>query len=64
VEHPKHEMNSGGGLEEGTPELIDMIGARFEVIAGMGTGDADIVLFRTRMSPGRVVPLHSHMDPE
>ena len=64
MEHPKHEMNRGDGLEEGTPELIDMIGARFEVIAGMGTGDADIVLFRTRMSQSRVVPLHSHMDPE
>ncbi len=47
-----------------TPELIDMVGARFEVVARMGGGDADTVLFRTRMAAGKVVPLHSHIDPE
>ena len=46
------------------PELIDMLGARFEMAASMGTGEADTVLFRTRMAPGKLVPLHSHHDPE
>jgi len=46
------------------PELIDMVGARFEAVAQMGTGDADTVLFRTRMPAGKIVPLHSHSDPE
>lgn len=45
-------------------ELIDMAGARFEVVARMGSGDADAVVFRTRMAAGRTVPLHSHVDPE
>ncbi len=49
---------------DGSPELIDMVGARFEMVARMGTAEADTVLFRTHMSPGRVVPLHSHVDPE
>jgi len=57
-------MNSNDGLTDGSPELIDMVGARFEKVASMGTSDADTVLFRTRMAAGRVVPLHSHMDPE
>ncbi len=47
-----------------TPELIDMIGARFETVARMGTSEADTVLFRTSMAVGKVVPLHSHIDPE
>ncbi len=47
-----------------TPELIDMIGARFETVARMGTGEADTVLFRTSMAAGKVVPFHSHIDPE
>jgi len=57
-------MNSDNGFTDGSPELIDMVGARFEVVARMGTGDADTVLFRTRMTAGKVVPLHSHVDPE
>lgn len=46
------------------PELIDMLGARREVIARMGPADADTVLFRTPMAGGKSVPLHSHADPE
>ena len=46
------------------PELIDMAGARFELIARMGTADADTAFFRARMPAGKVVPLHSHIDPE
>ncbi len=57
-------MNSEDGLLCGAPELIEMMGARFETIARMGTGDADTVLFRTRMTAGKAVPLHSHIDPE
>lgn len=53
-----------GSVREDAPGLIDMIGARFERIVSMGTGDADTVLFRTRMAAGKVVPLHSHVDPE
>ena len=46
------------------PELIDMAGARFELIARMGREDADTALYRTAMAAGRSVPLHSHIDPE
>jgi hypothetical protein len=45
-------------------DLIDMMGARFEMVARMGSNESDIVLFRARMAPGRLVPLHSHIDPE
>lgn len=47
-----------------TGDLIDMMGARFEMVARMGSDERDVVLFRTRMAPGRLVPLHSHIDPE
>jgi quercetin dioxygenase-like cupin family protein len=45
-------------------DSIDMMGARFEMVARMGSNESDIVLFRTRMAPGRLVPLHSLIDPE
>jgi len=45
-------------------DLIDMMGARFEMVTRMGSGQRDAVLFRTRMAPGKLVPLHSHIDPE
>lgn len=45
-------------------DLIDMMGARFEMVARMGSEQRDTVLFRTRMAPGKLVPLHSHIDPE
>ena len=41
-----------------------MVGARFEAVARMGETDTDTVLFRTRMAAGKLVPLHSHIDPE
>jgi quercetin dioxygenase-like cupin family protein len=47
-----------------TGDLIDMMGARFEMVARMGANHNDTVLFRTRMAPGKLVPLHSHIDPE
>ncbi|GAB3676990.1 cupin domain-containing protein [Salinisphaera aquimarina] len=47
-----------------TTELIDMAGARFELIVRMGQADADTALFRTAMAAGGSVPLHSHADPE
>jgi quercetin dioxygenase-like cupin family protein len=47
-----------------TGDLIDMMGARFEMVARMGPNENDTVLFRTRMEPGKLVPLHSHIDPE
>jgi quercetin dioxygenase-like cupin family protein len=47
-----------------TGDLIDMMGARFEMVARMGPNVNDTVLFRTRMTPGRLAPLHSHIDPE
>jgi quercetin dioxygenase-like cupin family protein len=47
-----------------TGDLIDMMGGRFETVARMSTSQSDTVLFRTRMAPGKVVPLHSHIDPE
>ena len=46
------------------PEVIDMSGARFEVVAQMGNEEADSILFRTSMGAGEFVPLHSHIDPE
>jgi quercetin dioxygenase-like cupin family protein len=46
------------------PELIEMRGGRFEVVARMGIADTDTVLFRTRMAAGKTVPLHSHIGPE
>ncbi len=45
-------------------DIIDMMGARFEMAARMGTGEDDTVLFRTSLPPGKLVPLHSHIDPE
>lgn len=45
-------------------DMIDMVGARFEVVACMGASQNDTVVFRTRMAPGKLVPLHSHVDPE
>ena len=45
-------------------DMIDMVGARFEMVARMGITPGDTVLFRTRMAPGKLVPLHSHIDPE
>jgi quercetin dioxygenase-like cupin family protein len=47
-----------------TGDLIDIMGARFEMVARMGADLNDTVLFRTRMAPGKLVPLHSHIDPE
>ena len=41
-------------------DLIDMMGARFEMVARMGSEQRDTVLFRTRMAPGKLVPLHPH----
>jgi quercetin dioxygenase-like cupin family protein len=57
-------MNIGDGSKSSLHELIDMVGARFETVARMGTTDVDTVLFRTSMPPRKVVPLHSHIDPE
>lgn len=57
-------MDSDDNIIGGPPKVIDMVGARFEAIARMGTGNADAVLFRTRMAAGKIVPLHSHIDPE
>src|ERR1700761_6553673 len=48
----------------GVGDLIDMMGARFELVARIGAHKSDIVLFRTPMAPGKLVPLHSHADPE
>jgi quercetin dioxygenase-like cupin family protein len=45
-------------------DLIDMMGARFQMVARMGSNQSDTVLFRTGLAPGRLVPLHSHIDPE
>ena len=45
-------------------DTVDMIGARFAMVASMGAGEQDTFLFRTGMAPGRLVPLHSHIDPE
>jgi quercetin dioxygenase-like cupin family protein len=44
--------------------LIDMLGARFELVARMGNGENDTVFFRARMAANMNVPLHSHRDPE
>jgi quercetin dioxygenase-like cupin family protein len=45
-------------------DMIDMVGARVEMVARMGIAPGDTVLFGTRMAPGKIVPLHSHIDPE
>jgi quercetin dioxygenase-like cupin family protein len=59
-------VNPEGIMSENlnTGDLFDMMGARFEVVARMGADQNDTVLFRTRMAPGKLVPLHSHIDPE
>jgi quercetin dioxygenase-like cupin family protein len=59
-------VNSEGIMSENlnTGDLIDMMGARFEMVGRMGADQNDTVLFRTRMAPGKLVPLHSHIDPE
>jgi quercetin dioxygenase-like cupin family protein len=51
-------------LTQSPSELIDMVGGRLELVARMGPEESDTVLFRTRMAPGKLVPLHSHSDPE
>jgi quercetin dioxygenase-like cupin family protein len=43
---------------------VDMLGSRFELVARMGTAENDAVIFRTSMSAGQNVPIHSHVDPE
>lgn len=45
-------------------DLVDMMGARFEMVARMGLNENDTVFFRTSLAPGKLVPLHSHIDPE
>ena len=57
-------MNSNDTGKVDSPELIDMLGARFEVVARMGQSDGDTALIRARMAAGKTVPLHSHIDPE
>ena len=47
-----------------TPSFIDMVGTRFEMVARMGASKSDAVVLRTRMETGKVVPLHSHLDPK
>jgi hypothetical protein len=37
-------------------DMIDMVGARFEMVARMGITPGDTVRFRTRMAPGKLVP--------
>jgi quercetin dioxygenase-like cupin family protein len=44
--------------------MIDMVGSRFEMVARMGDAPQDTALLRSRMAPGKTVPLHSHIDPE
>ncbi len=44
--------------------MIDMVAARFEMVAPTGITPCDTVLFGTRMAPSKLVPLHSHIDPE
>jgi quercetin dioxygenase-like cupin family protein len=52
-------------LQKGSePDLIDMVGSRFELVASMGDAETDTVIFRTKMAEGKLVPLHSHSDPE
>ena len=45
-------------------DAVDLIGSRFEFAARLGRDPNDTCLFRTRMAPGKLVPLHSHRDPE
>ena len=44
-------------------QFFEMLGGRLEQVMGIQDG-GDAVLFRTAMQPGRLVPLHSHIDPE
>jgi quercetin dioxygenase-like cupin family protein len=60
----RHDAGCKGDLALGSAELIDMVGSRFELVVRMGVEEGDTVLFRTRMGPGKFVPLHSHSDPE
>lgn len=49
---------------DGDDDLIDMAGARFAFMFNLGEGENDAVVFKTHMTPGKYVPLHSHYDPE
>ena len=41
-----------------------MLGGLLELVASIEAPAGDAVMFRSRMSPGSTVPLHSHVDPE
>ena len=45
------------------PQFFEMLGGRLEQVMSV-RDHGDAVLFRTAMQPGRLVPLHSHIDPE
>ncbi len=57
-------MKDDRGVENGMPELIDLLGGRLEFMARMGASDSDTVLFRSQFDAGKSVPLHCHIDPE
>ena len=46
------------------PKLMDVLGARIEVLARLGDDDADLVLLRESWPSGRSLPLHNHVDPK
>jgi quercetin dioxygenase-like cupin family protein len=60
----KHDPRARAEPAQNSHELIDMVGGRLELVARMGAEANDTVLFRTRMAPGKLIPLHSHSDPE
>jgi quercetin dioxygenase-like cupin family protein len=47
-----------------SPDILDVLGTRIDVLARLGDGDDDLVLLRSALEPGLSVPLHSHADPE
>ena len=63
-ERSVHDAAPGQGSAANGPAIVEMGGSRMELVVRFGPPAGDIVLFRVRLEPNRMVPLHSHADPE
>jgi quercetin dioxygenase-like cupin family protein len=47
-----------------SPDILDVLGTRAELVARLGESDNPLVLLRVSLSPGCRIPLHSHASPK